>query len=40
MSKPRPQLDAWIELAHIVPDPGFVENMRASAKPSWNENFD
>lgn len=34
------QLDAWIELATIVSDPGFVENMRASAKQSWNENFD
>jgi DNA-binding transcriptional MerR regulator len=29
------QLDAWIELAEILADPKFVENMRANAKDVW-----
>lgn len=29
------QLDAWIELAEMLADPAFVENMRANAKEVW-----
>ncbi len=31
------QLDAWIELAEIVSDPEFVENLRDSAKEVWGK---
>jgi DNA-binding transcriptional MerR regulator len=34
------QLDAWIELAELVADPGFVENLRASAKEVWDRKLD
>lgn len=35
------QCDAWIELASILADPGFVASMRANAKGVWdNSNFD
>jgi DNA-binding transcriptional MerR regulator len=34
------QIDAWIELAEIVSDPGFIQNMRASAAGAWKEGFD
>ena len=29
------QLDAWIELAELLSDPRFLENMRANAKDVW-----
>ena len=29
------QLDAWIELAEMLADPVFVENMRANAREVW-----
>lgn len=29
------QLDAWIELAEMLSDPGFIANMRANAKEVW-----
>jgi DNA-binding transcriptional MerR regulator len=31
------QLDAWIELAEIVSDPTFVENLRQNAKEVWGK---
>jgi hypothetical protein len=31
------QLDAWIELAELVQDPTFVENLRNSAKEVWGK---
>jgi DNA-binding transcriptional MerR regulator len=34
------QLDAWIELAELVADPTFVENLRASAKEVWDRRLD
>jgi DNA-binding transcriptional MerR regulator len=34
------QLDAWIELAELVSDPSFVENLRASAKEVWDKSLD
>lgn len=34
------QLDAWIELAELVQDEGFVAAMRASAGESWGAGFD
>lgn len=34
------QLDAWIELAELVQDEGFVAAMRASAAEVWGEGFD
>ncbi|WP_437735206.1 MerR family transcriptional regulator [Sorangium sp. So ce1335] len=34
------QLDAWIELAGILSDPTFVENMRAAAADTWSGGFD
>lgn len=34
------QLDAWIELAELVSDPSFVENLRASAKEVWDKKID
>jgi hypothetical protein len=34
------QLDAWIELAELVSDPSFVENLRASAKEVWDRKID
>src|SRR5690606_10395592 len=34
------QLDAWIELAEIVRDEGFIANMRASAARTWNAGLD
>ena len=30
------QCDAWIELASILNDPGFVANMRSSVKGVWD----
>lgn len=39
--EPTPQqLDAWIELAEIVQDEGFISKMRASAAETWNAGFD
>jgi DNA-binding transcriptional MerR regulator len=34
------QLDAWVELAQIVADPGFLKNMRESAANAWTKDFD
>lgn len=34
------QLDAWIELAQLVQDEGFVAAMRASAAESWRPGLD
>jgi DNA-binding transcriptional MerR regulator len=34
------QLDAWIELADLVADPTFVENLRSSAKEVWDRKVD
>jgi DNA-binding transcriptional MerR regulator len=34
------QLDAWIELAELVQDEGFVAAMRASAAEAWNDGLD
>jgi DNA-binding transcriptional MerR regulator len=35
------QCDAWIELASMLGDPGFVANVRSSAKDVWdNHTFD
>lgn len=34
------QLDAWIELAEIVQDEGFIANMRKSAAETWGPGFD
>ena len=34
------QLDAWIELAEIVSDPGFIESMRKMSEQAWTEDFD
>src|SRR5262249_20424069 len=31
------QLDAWIELAEIVSDPAFIENLRRDAKDVWGK---
>jgi DNA-binding transcriptional MerR regulator len=31
------QLDAWIELAEIVSDPAFVQNLRENAKEVWGK---
>jgi DNA-binding transcriptional MerR regulator len=31
------QLDAWIELAEIVSDPAFIENLRRGAKEVWGK---
>jgi DNA-binding transcriptional MerR regulator len=31
------QLDAWIELAEIVSDPNFIENLRRDAKDVWGK---
>src|SRR5262249_2979932 len=31
------QLDAWIELAEIVSDPAFIENLRENAKDVWGK---
>jgi DNA-binding transcriptional MerR regulator len=31
------QLDAWIELAEIVSDPAFIENLRENAKEVWGK---
>jgi DNA-binding transcriptional MerR regulator len=32
------QCDAWIELASILKDPGFLANMRSSAKGVWDRD--
>jgi hypothetical protein len=34
------QLDAWIELAGILSDPTFLENLRADAADTWGGGFD
>lgn len=34
------QLDAWIELAELVADPTFVENLRTSMKQIQDKNID
>ncbi len=34
------QLDAWIELADLVADPSFIENLRASAILTQEKNID
>jgi DNA-binding transcriptional MerR regulator len=31
------QLDAWIELAEIISDPAFIENVRENAKAVWGK---
>jgi DNA-binding transcriptional MerR regulator len=31
------QLDAWIELAEIISDPTFIENLRQGAKEVWGK---
>lgn len=36
----RAQLDAWIEMAEILRDPGFLEATRASIEETWTEGFD
>lgn len=33
----REQLDAWIELAELLADSGFIEGLRASAKEVWGK---
>jgi len=32
-----PQLDAWIELAGLLSDPTFIENLRENAKAVWGK---
>lgn len=34
------QLDAWIELAEMLAEPTFIENVRVMAKQTWNESLD
>ncbi|AKV00577.1 Transcriptional regulator, MerR family [Labilithrix luteola] len=34
------QLDAWIELAEMLSEPTFIENVRLMAKQTWNETLD
>lgn len=34
------QLDAWIELAQMLGDPTFIENMRVMAQVSWTPEVD